>query len=392
MPNPAQRILLSVPHMGGSELHHVQDAFNTNWLSSVGPALSRLEDTFSSLLGRPAVAVSSGTAALHLALSLAGVRPGDDVVTQSLTFVASASPILHLGARPVLIDSEPDTWNLDPVQLASFLQARARTGRLPRAVLVVHLFGQPARIHEIAHLCRQYRIPLIEDAAESLGALYHGRHPGTLGDFGAFSFNGNKVITGTTGGLLVTRSQELATHARHLATHARDPDPEGLRNYIHSEAGFNFRMSNVVAAILLGQLDVLQLRVQQRQAVFNHYRHALASIPGLSPQPEHPDSALPSQPSKPTRHSRWLSCFLVDPLRFGRSAPDLIRWLDQHDIEARPVWRPMHRQPLFASAERIGGHVADDLHQRGLCLPSSSSLSLSQQQRVIDVLRAALRA
>jgi pyridoxal phosphate-dependent aminotransferase EpsN len=382
--------------MGGTEFRYVQDAFDTNWLSTVGPNLIELEKTFQSLVGGSSVALSSGTAGLHLALRASGVSPGDEVVAQSLTFVASTNPILQEHARPVLIDSDRATWNIDPNLLFEFLSRRARVNRLPKAVMVVHLFGQPASIDDLLGICDTYEIPLIEDAAESLGSRYHGKHPGTFGRIGVYSFNGNKMITGTTGGMLVTKDAALATRIRHWSTQARDPDPSGICNYIHTESGYNYRMSNVIAGIVRGQLEILPQRVSQRRAIFERYRQSLADIPGFEPQPDLP-VATAGPPLAPvagnaTFHSRWLSCFLVDEEQFGMSAPDLIRYLDRVNIESRPVWRPMHLQPLFADAERIGGEVAEDLNKRGICLPSSSSLTETQQQFVIDAVRAAHRA
>ena len=395
MQRSPNRILLSVPHMGGTEIRYVQEAFDTNWLSTVGPNLNELEKTFQSLVGIPSVALSSGTSGLHLALRASGVRPGDEVVAQSLTFVASTNPILQEHARPILIDSDRATWNIDPNLLSEFLSRRARENRLPKAVMAVHLFGQPAAIDDLLSVCAQYGVTLIEDAAESLGARYRGQHPGTLGHVGVFSFNGNKMITGTTGGMLVTRDATLAARVRHWSTQARDPDPAGINNYLHTESGYNYRMSNVIAGIVRGQLEVLPLRVRQRRAVFDRYRQALSDIPGIEPQPDAPGATVGPEsdpmPDNATFHSRWLSCFLVDESKFGMSAPDLIRYLDRANIESRPVWRPMHIQPLFANAERIGGEVAEDLNHRGICLPSSSSLTETDQQFVIDAIRAAHR-
>ncbi len=395
MQRSPNRILLSVPHMGGTEFRYVQEAFDTNWLSTVGPNLTELEKTFQTLVGIPSVALSSGTSGLHLALRASGVRPGDEVVAQSLTFVASTNPILQEHARPVLIDSDRATWNIDPNLLSDFLSRRARENRLPKAVMAVHLFGQPAAIDDLVSVCARYGVTLIEDAAESLGSRYRGQHPGTLGHVGVFSFNGNKMITGTTGGMLVTRDATLAARVRHWSAQARDPDPSGINNYIHTESGYNYRMSNVIAGIVRGQLEVLPQRVLQRRAVFERYRSALADVPGLEPQPDPPGAtAGPSDvgiPENATYHSRWLSCFLVDPLRFGRSAVELIRWLDAANIESRPVWRPMHIQPLFRGVETVGGQVAEDLNLRGICLPSSSSMTLEEQQFVIDTIRRAHR-
>jgi pyridoxal phosphate-dependent aminotransferase EpsN len=396
MPRAPKRILLSVPHMGGTEFRYVQEAFDTNWLSTVGPNLTELEKAFELLVGRPAVALSSGTSGLHLAFRASGVRPGDEVVAQSLTFVASTNPILQEHARPILIDSDRATWNTDPNLLSEFLSRRARANRLPKAVMVVHLFGQPASIDDLLCICAKYEIPLIEDAAESLGSRYRGRHPGTFGHIGVYSFNGNKMITGTTGGMLVTQDPALAARVRHWSTQARDADPAGINNYIHTEHGYNYRMSNVIAGIVRGQLEVLPKRVCQRRAIFERYRRELADIPGIDPQPDllgaTPGPESGTAPENATFHSRWLSCFLVDESRFGMSASDLIRYLERANVESRPVWRPMHVQPLFANAERIGGQVAEDLNRRGICLPSSSSLSDTDHQFVVDIIRSAYRA
>ena len=374
---PAQRvgtrILLSVPHMGGAEIRYVNDAFDSNWLSTVGPNLSALESEFSRFVEQPAVALSTGTSGLHLALRLVGIKPGDEVVTPTLTFAASANPIRYEHANPIFIDSERTTWNLDPNLLSEFLTQRARVNRLPKAVMVVHLFGLSADLDPILEICRRYELPVIEDAAESLGALYQGRHPGTFGDVGVYSFNGNKIITGTTGGMLISKHAKWLEKARKWSQQSRDIDPEGINNYVHSELGYNYRMSNVVAGIVLGQLEVLYERVQQRRSVFARYQRNLADIPGLTPQPQ-PDGHF---------HTRWLSTFLVDESEFGMSAPELIRYLDRANVEARPVWRPMHRQPLYEKFERVGGGVAEDLNRRGICLPSSSSLSVSDQEFVI---------
>jgi dTDP-4-amino-4,6-dideoxygalactose transaminase len=369
----ARQVLLSVPHMGGNEQRYVKEAFDSNWLTTVGPNLTALEKEFSQMVGQHAVAVASGTAGLHLAMRLAGVGPGDEVVAPTLTFAATVNPILYERARPVFVDSEPRTWNMDVNLLSDLLSERARKNRLPRAVVVVHLFGLSAELSIIRGLCRQYGLALIEDAAESIGARYQGRHPGTFGSMGVFSFNGNKMITGTTGGMLITSSAARAEHARKWSQQARDADPLGLNNYVHSELGFNYRMSNVVAGIVRGQLEVLETRVQQRRAVFHRYFTGLADVPGLEPQFEPPGC----------RHSRWLSCFMVDENKFGMTARELIQFLDAANVETRPVWRPMHTQPLYEEFEVIGGAVAEDLNRRGICLPSSSLLALEDQEFVI---------
>lgn len=375
--------------MGSAELGYVQQAFAANWLSTVGPNLDALEADFQRLVGRPAVALSTGTAGLHLGYKLLGLGPGDEVLTPTLTFAASCNPIVYLGARPVFLDSDRATWNLDPNLLAEELRRRAERNRLPRAVSVVHLFGQAADLDAIVATCARYEVPLLEDAAESLGALYRGRHPGTFGAVGVYSFNGNKIITGTSGGMLVSPRADRVEKARFWSTQARDPDPLGIKNYVHSELGYNYRLSNVLAGIVRGQLEVLEERVRQRRAVFERYRRALADLPGMEPQPE-ADFGRPEQvQSGQTRHTRWLSCFLIDETRFGLSAGDLIRQLEAANVESRPVWRPMHTQPLYRGCACVGGAVAEDLNRRGLCLPSSSSLSEEEQAFVIERVRAA---
>jgi pyridoxal phosphate-dependent aminotransferase EpsN len=367
------RILLSVPHMSGRELVYVQEAFASNWLSTVGPNLDRLEQAFQNRFGLPAVAVSSGTAAIHLGLRALGVAPGDTVFCSDLTFVASVNPIRYLGAGPVLIDSEPATWNMDPALLARALADSAAARRLPKAVIVVHLFGQCADMDPILEACARYHVPVLEDAAEALGATYRGRPAGTLGDLAAFSFNGNKIITATGGGLLLSRRPGLAAKARFWATQARDP---GLA-YEHSEMGYNYRMSNVLAGIARGQLEVLDQRVAARRAIAARYREEFAGLPGISPMPEDPGG----------KSTHWLSCFLIDEPQFGCSRDALIHSLAVAGIESRPVWKPMHLQPLYAAAPRYGGAVAEDLFRRGICLPSSSSLTLEDQAFVIQQVR-----
>jgi pyridoxal phosphate-dependent aminotransferase EpsN len=364
-----KRIYLSTPHLGGTELAYVQEAFASNWLSTVGPNLDALEAKFSELLGRPVVALASGTAAMHLALKLLGIKEGDEVVTPTLTFCASCNPLLYERAVPIFMDSDYLSWNLDPNILAEFLKKRAKVNRLPKAVTVVHLFGQTADLDPILETCRLYELPLIEDAAEALGAQYKGKVPGSLGELGVFSFNGNKIITGTSGGLLVAERKDWIDKARYWSTQARDP---GM-NYLHSELGYNYRLSNVLAGIVRGQLEVLDCRVNQRRAVAFRYRDALQEI-GLALMPQAPYGL----------HTNWLSCFLIDEQRFGLSQFQLIKHLEKANIESRPVWKPMHTQKLYESYECIGGSVAEDLNRRGICLPSSSSLTTQEQDFVID--------
>ena len=326
-------------------------------------------------MGLPAVALASGTAAIHLGLRLLGVGPGDEVFCPALTFAASCNPARYLGAEPVFLDSDYATWNLDPNVLEDALRRRSRRNSLPRALIVVHLYGQCADMDPILSLCRRYGVPVLEDAAEALGATYGSRPAGTLGDLAAFSFNGNKIITTTGGGMLVAQRGEWADKARFWSQQARDP---GIA-YEHSELGYNYRMSNVLAGIGRGQLEVLDLRVEQRRAVAFRYRDAFADLPGISPMPQAPYGL----------HTNWLSCFLIEEEEFGCSRDELIRVLDAANIESRPVWKPMHLQPLYAGSERFGGEVAEDLFRRGICLPSSSSLPLEDQFHVINRVRGA---
>jgi len=367
-------MLLSPPHLSGLEQQYVADAFATNWVTPLGPHVDAFEREFAETVGaRHAVAVSSGTAALHLALSLAGVGPGDEVLTSTLTFVASVNPIAYLGATPAFIDSEPSSWNMDPSLLEETLEERARAGRVPKAVVVVHLYGQSANLDPIAAACARHGVALIEDAAEALGASYKGRAPGTVGAIGVYSFNGNKIITTAGGGMLVTPDGALAAHARKLATQARDPAP----HYGHSELGFNYRLSNVLAAIGRVQLQVLKDRVAARQRNFAFYAEALGDLPGIAFMPE----------AAWGTHTRWLTTLTIDARLFGVDRETVRQNLDAAGIEARPVWKPMHLQPLYASCSVIGGAVAGDLFARGLCLPSGSNLSEADLERVVAVIR-----
>lgn len=374
-----ERIYLSPPHMGSAEWPLLQDAFESNWIAPCGPHVDALEREFAKLLGVPeSVALSSGTAALHLALAVLGVGPGDEVVTATLTFAATANAIAYLGARPVFVDSEPGTWNLDPQRLSDELAACARRGRRPKAVVAVDLFGQCADYAPIVDACRRYGVPLIEDAAEALGATYRGRPAGTLGHIGCFSFNGNKIITASGGGMLVSDRPELCRRVRHLSTQARDPAP----HYQHSEIGYNYRLSNLLAAVARGQLRVLPDRVEQRRANFAHYQAAMGDLPGLEFMPEHPAG----------RSTRWLTCLTVDPEQSGTTREVLRLALDRENIESRPVWKPLHLQPAFRDCRALGGAVSERLFDRGLCLPSGSSLSQSDRQRVVDVVRGVIES
>jgi pyridoxal phosphate-dependent aminotransferase EpsN len=369
-----ERIYLSRPHMSGHELPLVQDAFASNWIAPLGPHVDAFEREFADVVGSPhAAALSSGTAALHLALMLVGVGAGDEVVVSSLTFSASVNPVLYLGATPVFLDSEPGSWNMDPALLERALAERAAAGRTPKAVVLVHLYGQSADIAPVAEICDRYGVALVEDAAEALGATYRGRAPGTFGRVGIFSFNGNKIITTSGGGMLVSADAGLVEHARKLATQARDAAP----HYQHSEIGYNYRMSNVLAAIGRGQLKVLEERVQARRRNFEFYREALGGMPGIDFMPE----------ASWGRHTRWLTCITVDPELFGADREALRLAFEAEQIEARPVWKPMHLQPIFAKYPVYDTGVAADLFDRGLCLPSGSDLTPDELDRVAEVVR-----
>ncbi|ASC70806.1 DegT DnrJ EryC1 StrS family aminotransferase [Halomicronema hongdechloris C2206] len=369
----ADRIFLSPPHMGTRELELVKEAFKTNWLAPAGPHIEAFEAEFAQVVGSPhAAAVSSGTAALHMALRLVGVTAGDEVLCSTLTFIATANPITYLGARPVFIDSDRTSWNMDPELLRQVLIQRAKTGNLPKAVVLVHLYGQSADIDPILETCDRYDIPLIEDAAEALGATYKGRAPGTFGKIGIYSFNGNKIITTSGGGMLVSADQSLVDKARFLATQARDPAP----HYQHSEIGYNYRLSNVLAGIGRGQLQVLGDRVEARRHNFEMYQAGLGHLPGIEFMPEAPFG----------RSTRWLTCLSIDPERFGCNRETIRQALAKENIEARPVWKPLHLQPVFSDCKFIGGTVAQDLFERGLCLPSGSNLTQDDRLQIIQVI------
>jgi pyridoxal phosphate-dependent aminotransferase EpsN len=374
----SKRILLSVPHMGGAEQLYVKQAFQTNWLSAGGPNVTAFEEEFEAYIGMPAVALSSGTAAIHLGLRLLGVSPGDSVFCSTLTFAASANPIRYLGAEPVFVDSNYETWNMDPNLLEDALRRKASAGKLPRAVVVVDLYGQCADLEPISEVCDRYGVPILEDAAESLGASYKGERAGRFGEAGIFSFNGNKIITATGGGMLVSHNAAWVNKARFWSQQARDP---GLA-YEHSEIGYNYRMSNVLAGIGRGQLEVLGQRVQERRAIAFRYKEALADISGISLMPQ----------ASYGLHTNWLSCFLIDEREFGASRDELIEALDDADVESRPVWKPMHLQPLYKGCECYGGGVSEHLFAHGICLPSSSSLNEEDQLRVTNAIRRAAGA
>lgn len=369
------RMFLSSPHMSGEERRYIDEAFEANWIAPLGPHVDGFEREFCEAVGTShAAALSSGTAALHLALILVGVEAGDEVLVSSLTFSASVNPIAYLGARPVFIDSERSSWNLDPALLAEAIETRARAGRAPKAVVPVHLYGQSADMAPILEVCQRHGVAVVEDAAEALGASYKGRSPGTLGRTGIFSFNGNKILTTSGGGMLVSDDEALVVRTRKLATQARDPAP----HYQHSEIGYNYRMSNVLAGIGRAQLQVLEERVAARRRNFEYYAEALGELPGIEFMPEAPWG----------RHTRWLTTLTIDPAAFGADREDVRLALEAENIEARPVWKPMHLQPVFAGYDTIGGSVAEDLFTRGLCLPSGSNLTEADLDRVVVVVRS----
>ena len=367
-----KRIYLSSPHMGEKEFAFVKEAFDTNWIAPVGPHVDAFEKEFCELTGsKYAVALSSGSAAIHLALILLNVQRDDEVICSSFTFSASANPIVYQGATPIFVDSENATWNMDVRFLEEAVQDRIKKGKTPKAVILVHLYGQSADIDPILEVCNQYDIPLIEDAAESAGAYYKGKHTGILGKFGVFSFNGNKIITTSSGGMLVSADKDLIQKARFLATQARDPAP----HYQHSQIGYNYRLSNVLAGIGRGQLVVLEERVKSRRANFEFYKKELGNLPGIEFMPE----------AEFGRSNRWLTCLTIAPSEFGATREDVRLALESENIEARPVWKPLHLQPVFKDCPYYGAGVSEGIFDKGLCLPSGSNLNGQDLQRVVKV-------
>ncbi|MFK4306713.1 pyridoxal phosphate-dependent aminotransferase EpsN [Bacillus sp. RC242] len=376
-----KRIYLSSPHMSRNEQKYIQNAFDTNWIAPLGPNVDEFERELASFVGvKGGAAVSSGTAAIHLALRLLDVKKGDTVFCSSFTFVASANPIVYLGAEPVFIDSEPETWNMSPQALALALYDANKAGELPKAVILVHLYGQSAKLDEILSLCNQYDVPIIEDAAESLGSTYKGKASGTFGRFGVYSFNGNKIITTSGGGMLVSNDVEALERAKFLATQAKDPAP----HYEHSEIGYNYRMSNILAGIGRGQLEVLEDRVRARRFIYKRYYEALSHMPGFYFMPE----------LENTRSNRWLTTLTIDEKESGITIGKLLRTLAEENIEARPMWKPLHMQSLFKEKKYYPHSKNEDvsysLFQSGICLPSGSNMLAEDQQRVIQSILTAV--
>lgn len=372
-----KKIYLSLAHMSGNEQKYIQEAFDTNWVVPLGPNVDGFEKDLQQYLDqeRFVVALSAGTAALHLGLIQLGVKAGDEVICQSFTFSASANPILYQHATPVFVDSEPQTWNMDPDWTEEAIVDRfKKTGRYPKAIIPVHLYGMPANMERITAIANKYGIPVLEDAAEALGAEYKGQKCGTFGDFGVLSFNGNKMITTSGGGALVCRTAEQAAKTKFYATQARDQAP----HYQHSQIGYNYRMSNICAGIGRGQMTVLQKHVERRRAIQKMYSRALTGYKGIQ---------LLENPSPDYNSNHWLTCILVDPALAGFSREDLRLKMEAENIETRPLWKPMHLQPVFAHAPFYGNGTSEKLFEQGLCLPSGSILSDEDIRRVIDVIR-----
>jgi dTDP-4-amino-4,6-dideoxygalactose transaminase len=370
------KIWLSSPHMGGTELKYVNEAFAANWVAPLGPNVDGFEKDLEIFLNADVKvgALSAGTAALHLALIQCGVEYGDEVICQSMTFSASANPIAYCGAIPVFIDSEKDTWNLCPVALEEAILDRISKGKKPKAMIVVHLYGMPAKMDEITAIAEKYEIPVIEDAAEALGSTYKNRACGTFGRFGILSFNGNKIITTSGGGALVCHNQEDKDKAVFLSTQARDNAP----HYQHSHIGYNYRMSNIVAGIGRGQMEVLNDRVEARRKMHDFYMEIFRDIDGVE---------VFSEPTEEYYSNHWLSAIVVDENKTGKSREDLRLAFLEYNIESRPLWKPMHLQPVFSEAPYYGTNVAEKLFDDGLCLPSGSNLSDEDRSRIEKVIK-----
>lgn len=369
------KIWLSSPHMGGTELNYVQEAFDSNWVAPLGPNVSGFEADLEQFVGQQShvAALSSGTAAIHLGLILLGVSAGDEVICQSFTFSASANPILYQGALPVFVDSEPETWNICPKALEEAIQDRIAKGKKPKAIIGVHLYGMPFKVDEIKAIAQRYDIPLLEDSAEALGSTYKGQKCGTFGDFGVLSFNGNKIITTSGGGALVCKTKELKDKTIFFSTQSRDAAP----HYQHSEIGYNYRLSNISAGIGRGQMEVLDEHIGLRRAMHQWYQDYFKNIDGVR---------VFTEPSADYYSNHWLTSIVIDPEKCGgKNREDLRLALEAENIESRPLWKPMHLQPIFAQAPYYGGQVAENLFANGLCLPSGSNLTQEDRNRISSV-------
>ncbi len=376
------RILLSLAQMGGNEQKYIQEAFDTNWIVPLGPNVNGFENDLKKFLGqnRSVVALSAGTAAIHLGLLQLGIGEGDEVICQSFTFAASANPIKYLGAKPIFVDSEEDTWNISPEWLEkAIIDRKSVTGKYPKAIIPVHLYGMPAKMDEICAIANKYNIPIMEDAAEAIGSTFKGRQCGTFGEFGALSFNGNKMITTSGGGALICRTEEEAKQTMFFATQARENRPY----YYHEHIGYNYRMSNICAGIGRGQMEVLDHHIARRRAIHALYTELLAECDGIS---------VKQNPSTDFDSNFWLTCIEVDPAKCNGKTADHIRLhLESHNIESRLLWRPMHMQPVFADCPYYGDGTSERIFERGLCLPSGSSLTDEQITFVADSIKKFIR-
>ena len=376
-----ERIWLSLAEMGGGEQKYIDEAFRTNWVVPLGPNVSGFEGDLRSFLGgdHPVVALSAGTAALHLGLVMLGVERDDEVICQSFTFSASANPIVYQGARPVFVDSEPDTWNMSPTLLEEAIEDRIRaTGKRPKAIIPVHLYGMPAKMDEILAIANKYEIPVLEDAAEALGSEYKGKKCGTLGRFGALSFNGNKMITTSGGGALVCPDEAAAKRVMFFATQARDDAP----HYQHSHIGYNYRLSNISAGIGRGQMEVLEEHIRRRRENHDRYRELMKDVSGVT---------VMCAPSADYDSNYWLTTVLIDPEVAGFDREELRLALDEANIESRPLWKPMHLQPVFAEAASYVDGTSESLFEQGLCLPSGTRVGGPEIERVVDLIRSLTR-
>ncbi|WP_343625791.1 DegT/DnrJ/EryC1/StrS family aminotransferase [Flavobacterium lindanitolerans] len=367
-----QKIWLSSPHMGGTEQNYVNEAFESNWVAPLGPNVTGFEQDLEKFIGQNSYvgALSSGTAALHLGLVILGVKAGDEVICQSMTFSASANPIMYQGATPIFIDSEKETWNLSPIALEEAITDRIAKGKKPKAIIAVHLYGMPYKVDEIHAIAKKYEIPVLEDSAEALGSHYKKQKCGTFGEIGVLSFNGNKIITTSGGGAIVTKSKELKDKVVFLSTQARDNAP----HYQHSEVGYNYRMSNICAGIGRGQMEVLEEHVGLRRKMHEFYKDYFKDIDGVSVLCE-PDSNYFS--------NHWLSAIVIDPSKTeGKTREDLRLALEQANIESRPLWKPMHLQPVFEKYPYYGKNVSEKLFDDGLCMPSGSNMTEEEKSRI----------
>ena len=368
------KIWLSSPHMGEKELLYIQTAFATNWIAPLGPNVDGFEQDLQNYLGNNmhVAALSSGTAALHLALVILGVKAGDEVICQSMTFSASANPIVYQGASPVFVDSEETTWNMSPEFLEEAIKDRISNGKKPKAIIIVHLYGMPAQMDRIMEVAETYNIPVIEDAAEALGSTYKGRLVGTFGDINIFSFNGNKIITTSGGGAIASANEAYIKKARFLATQAQDPAP----HYQHSEIGYNYRMSNICAGIGRGQMEVLQQRINSRRSNFKFYADAFA---------DNKEVICHTEPDEDYSSNQWLTAVLINSDEVSRE--DIRLALTEENIDSRPLWKPMHLQPVFENAAYYGASVSETLFNNGLCLPSGSNLTTAELERIVSLVK-----